>query len=264
MCNEKEAKSSYLEHFIKLLGNTVSQRTRSEYIRIAKQIIDNNFNIKSRSKYLQFNAVKKRLVEWKIINDTDVIIPKWVKREEAKRINNIEAKILSEDCFKQALNLVPDTNKGIELKNAMYLAYIAGMRLNEVLKYTPADLITNGTNYIIVREGKGNKRREILIKKTDVPKLKNIAGFTITENYIKTNIARISDKLGKDFSFHSLRHTSATRWLNEGIELNRIQKWLGHSDINTTTIYLQLLPTEINDKLKKLGYWKKNTILLII
>ena len=44
-----------------------------------------------------------------------------------------------------------------------------------------------------------------------------------------------------DFSIHRLRHTFATRLLNAGMEVTRIQKLLGHEHLNTTMIYARVL-----------------------
>ena len=39
---------------------------------------------------------------------------------------------------------------------------------------------------------------------------------------------------------HRLRHTLATRLLNSGMEITRIQKLLGHEHVNTTLIYARV------------------------
>ncbi|MEW8186328.1 MAG: tyrosine-type recombinase/integrase [Candidatus Thiodiazotropha endolucinida] len=44
-------------------------------------------------------------------------------------------------------------------------------------------------------------------------------------------------KLDKRFVIHALRHTCATRLLNNGANLEQVQAWLGHADITTTQIY---------------------------
>ena len=45
--------------------------------------------------------------------------------------------------------------------------------------------------------------------------------------------------------FHSLRHGFAVHALKKGISLKAIQKMLGHSDLSTTGIYLELCPDDI-------------------
>ncbi|WP_341744839.1 tyrosine-type recombinase/integrase [Azonexus hydrophilus] len=42
----------------------------------------------------------------------------------------------------------------------------------------------------------------------------------------------------KGFHAHSLRHTAATRWLKNGVPLSAVRDQLGHSNIRTTSIYL--------------------------
>jgi len=44
----------------------------------------------------------------------------------------------------------------------------------------------------------------------------------------------------KNVSIHTLRHTYATHLLDQGVNIRLIQRYLGHANIETTTIYLHL------------------------
>lgn len=53
---------------------------------------------------------------------------------------------------------------------------------------------------------------------------------------------------------HDLRHTCATWLINEGYDVWRISRWLGHSNIvTTTTVYAHLLPHKLDDMAEGLG-----------
>ena len=47
---------------------------------------------------------------------------------------------------------------------------------------------------------------------------------------------------GKQVSTHTLRYSYARRLLMNGIPINYLSRWLGHSSIQTTLIYLELMP----------------------
>ena len=54
----------------------------------------------------------------------------------------------------------------------------------------------------------------------------------------RSNVASIKDK---DVGLHTLRHSIATHFLQNGMELQQIQKFLGHSSLESTQIYTHLL-----------------------
>ena len=67
-------------------------------------------------------------------------------------------------------------------------------------------------------------------------------------------------KSKKRISVHTLRHSYATHLLEAGVNIRRIQQYLGHSSLNTTMVYLHLTTQGhenaygiINDLMSPLG-----------
>ena len=46
--------------------------------------------------------------------------------------------------------------------------------------------------------------------------------------------------INRRISIHTLRHSYATHLLEAGVNIRRIQQYLGHSSLNSTMVYLHL------------------------
>jgi len=53
---------------------------------------------------------------------------------------------------------------------------------------------------------------------------------------------------------HTLRHTFAIHLIRNGVDLRRLQQLLGHSNIQTTTIYLQFRDQDLRDVYNKIEF----------
>ncbi|HVL66546.1 MAG TPA: site-specific integrase [Vicinamibacterales bacterium] len=54
-----------------------------------------------------------------------------------------------------------------------------------------------------------------------------------------------------DLHFHDLRREAGSRWLDAGVPLHRIQKWLGHANISQTSTYLMADSTDDDDAMRR-------------
>ena len=100
----------------------------------------------------------------------------------------------------------------------------------------------------MAENGKGDVGSEKRVGKDGKPKRKVNKSKSKTPMSISTvqsAIKGIVEELnfGKKVSMHTLRHSFATHLLEAGVSLKAIQKFLGHSSLQTTMIYLHLTQT---------------------
>jgi len=151
------------------------------------------------------------------------------------------------------------------LKCFFWTVYSLGVRLQEALHLQVSD-IDSGRMLVHVRRGKGHKDRLIPLTPQTLQMLRvhwathrnpqwlfpcegrnhkqsSSATRPMATGTVQDCIAKVVDELGwakRGVSTHTLRHCYATHLLEAGVNLRQIQKYLGHSSLMTTTIYLHL------------------------
>lgn len=91
-------------------------------------------------------------------------------------------------------------------------------------------------------------------------------GELIKLGYITQKFKQVTKKLGyDDVHFHCLRHSFATNMYDEGMDMNDIKDWLGHSVLSTTmNLYVHFLEKRIKESAKILeNAMKKGEIEII-
>lgn len=66
--------------------------------------------------------------------------------------------------------------------------------------------------------------------------------------YANANLKRLAElaEIDKDFSFHTSRHTFATRALSKGMRLEHVSKLMGHGSLKTTQIYGKIVNEDLD------------------
>jgi len=160
----------------------------------------------------------------------------------------------------EIINLIEKTENP-KHKLIIELLYSTGLRLSECvnLKYSNIDL-SEGIGW--VRSGKGSKDRIFIIseifKKDLLHYIENtksntkgyiflVNGKKMSTRGIQYAIKTAAKRAGieKDVHVHTLRHSFATHLLENGVDIRKIQKLLGHSNLQTTQIYTQVSSEEI-------------------
>lgn len=191
----------------------------------------------------------------------------------------IEKKIPVPLSYDQVLNLfeLPDiqTLLGFRDRVIMELFYSSGLRVSELAALDRKDF--DPDQLLIRLKGKGKKERVIPITKNAANWIRkylehherhintdghqaqvdpeaiflNKWGKRLTTRSIDRNFDSYlkSSGLAGKVTPHTIRHTIATHWLENGMDLKTIQVLLGHSSLATTTIY-----TQVSTQLKKKVY----------
>lgn len=141
------------------------------------------------------------------------------------------------------VNEIVKVTKKKHHKFAFLLAAHMGLRVSEIIKLKPKD-IDYGRRVIKIVQGKGGKDRYVPIAPPLVRGLKTFIPYKCGIRALQRAFGRSVKLSGikKDVHFHTLRHTAATNWIDKGKDLRVVQRWLGHSSISTTGIYLDLSP----------------------
>lgn len=165
-----------------------------------------------------------------------------------------------------------DGRHGLRIRALIAVLWRGGLRISEALALTERD-IDERRGSLLVRHGKGDKRREAgmdafgfeqvsawMPHRTTLPPgplLCVIDGATDGQRWSCTAARRelrqhaVQAGVRRRFAPHQLRHAHAVELAREGVAVNIIQRQLGHTDLGTTSTYLQGIdPSEIIDAVR--------------
>ena len=173
-----------------------------------------------------------------------------------KRSNGNKGKALTKA---QELKFVDYLNKNNHpLKNMFFIYLSTGMRRSELLNISKNDLdFTNNEIHIAGTKTKNSDRIIQVSEKVLNLFPKNEELFkNISPSYIDKEFKKICKKLAlKDIKLHSLRHTFATRCIENGIDMVVVQSWLGHASISLTIdTYTHIENDYKKEELKKISF----------
>lgn len=190
----------------------------------------------------------------------------WVKENPVARIsmeeeNNKRDRWLTIEEGERLLRVCPSW-----LRELVTFALNTGMRLGEIisLEWKGVDLFRKT---VTVFKSKNKEPRTIPINETvfemlkGKTKVKSISGLVFhSPTHTKLHITSIDHAFKKavksakieDFHFHDLRHTFATRLVQLGKDLYKVQKLLGHKTPSMTQRYAHHYPESLRDAVEVL------------
>ncbi|MBF0472430.1 MAG: site-specific integrase, partial [Nitrospirae bacterium] len=179
-----------------------------------------------------YNVARK---EWKWVNDNPVADlsfsvgnsnarDRWLTVEEEQRL--LEA--ASPEWVKEIIVFALNT----------------GMRRGEILNLEWKDLDFS-RRLITVQKSKNGEKRSIPMSNIILVMLKDrkiidigLRVFSVTETAMRMGFDRALNKANiENFHFHDLRHTFATRLVQNSVDLYKVKELLGHKSIQMTVRY---------------------------
>lgn len=191
--------------------------------------------------------------------DSNIVSP--VKNLKSAAVKPHLPSVLSPGQMERLLDSCDQDAMGLFQKAVFELLYSCGLRVSELCALELNDLRLS-QSLCRVRHGKGDKERFVPVADHTIQVLRryldtvrpawakkrtsrffiNRLGNPLTRQYVHTMIKNQLAACGLDTSIsaHSFRHSFATHLLQSDADLRVIQELLGHSDIQTTTIYTQV------------------------
>ena len=198
------------------------------------------------------------------INPTNTIRIQYPKTESPRTaLSQAEIKELYRSC------------KTHQEKAILALAYGCGLRVSELVQCNIEDVRLRD-HLLHVPKGKGNKSRTIPLSKTIVKDLSNYffkvrlqqessdtKAFILHSRLKRMQKGTYNDILQKliertgnevikqkQISIHNLRHSIATHLIEQGVPLEKVREFLGHSQLESTEVYTHISQLQLQELVK--------------
>lgn len=247
-----------------------SHYTKADYYRKAQKIVGyfkkpmEEVTTKELREFLMKHLREEKKVSERTVNYYnsvirfiyDVVIDKPINQRQLPMYKKKRKlpKILREE----ELNIFFNACDNYKYKTIFMLIYGTGLRISEAVNLRVEDIDSKNMR-VFVRNGKGERERytvlpeaslEMLRKYYKMYKPKHPEGylfFNEKREPLKVERLRVyfrryrrKAKISEDFIVHSLRHSFATKLVEEGVPLVQVKELLGHSCIRSTMNYVHV------------------------
>ena len=163
----------------------------------------------------------------------------------------------------------PQNLKGLRDRAIIEMLYSSGVRVGELISLKIKDMDFKGKTVNVL--GKGKKERLLPVTSQAIDSIENylmkrptgkdkdsiifcnLKGEQLTERGVQYIIDTLARNCGiyRKITPHMLRHSFATHFLENGMNLRYLQALLGHSNLSTTEIYTHLSIEELTKVYRK-------------
>ena len=247
-----------------------SHYTKESYYRKAKEIIEyfgksmRQVTTKELREYLMKYLREEKKISERSVNYYnsvirfiyDVVLDKPINQKQIPMYKKKRRlpKILSE----KELDVFFNACDNYMYKTIFMMIYGSGLRISEAVNLRVEDIDSENMR-LFVRNGKGERERYTVLPKTSLEMLRkcykmyrpnhpegymfiNREGNPLKVERLRVFFRRYRRKAGisEEFIVHSLRHSFATRLVEEGVPLVQVKELLGHSCIRSTMTYVHV------------------------
>lgn len=253
----KDIDEDYCKGFISYLANDARARYGKNKM-IGKKISKNTAS----QYFVHFASALNEAVRRKIILSNPT---KYLSKEDKKQIKSPKPQrgFLGLDEIKMLI--ATDTRK-IQIKQAFLFAVFCGLRISDIRALKWRDLSKSGKQWrVSIIMQKTKERLELPLSEKAIEWLPERDGADAdcqifdklpkSAMGLNSNLKRWAKRAGieKDVCFHVSRHTFATALLTLGADLYTTSKLLGHTKLETTQIYADIVSQKKADAVNVLG-----------
>lgn len=195
------------------------------------------------------NTIKHRLCALNSFYKITVGMPSKIQKIPYPKADKKLPIVLSEDEVQKMFDVC------INLKHKVILAllYSCGFRVSELLNLQWSNL-DRSRKIINIIQGKGKKDRQVMFPEVLYPLLEKywtvykpfpyVLSGQKSEKYSEKSVGQVIKQLAKKAGIkkrvwtHQMRHNCFTHMVENGTDINLIQKIAGHKDVKTTMIYV--------------------------
>jgi len=196
-------------------------------------------------------------------------IEKFKYIERPKRNKKLPI-VLSQDEIQKMFSVC----ENLKHKTIFALLYACGLRVSELINLRWQN-IDRSRMIINIIAGKGKKDRQVMLPKNIIPLLENyyreykskefvFNGQNKSPQYSAKSVGEVVKQLANKAEInkrtytHLIRHCTGTHLVENGTDINLIQKIFGHSSVKTTNIYTHIshnLISKINSPINNIDLY---------
>jgi integrase/recombinase XerD len=265
-------------HRLKQFFSWLKEQDISSLSQISKEMITQyQEHLHTRKNQVRGGALSSSTIDGHVVNlylfntylqkhDGDVLPLEELKQPMREPVTRT---ILTQPEIKKLYEATDDSPYGYRDRAMLGLYYGCGLRLSEGLALVLDDVDIKH-NYVHVKKGKGNKERYVPINKkirNDITDYIHYARSWFLDNAypscrqptnhllisrrgtpcqamtLSNSLRRMVEQanVNKAISMHCLRHSIATHLLQNGLSLEQIAQFLGHSSLESTQLYTHIV-----------------------